>query len=57
MAFSPTRRGGSGWMLGKVSSQKSGEVCTVSQAAWGGGGVTIPVRFQGEDRCGTEGRV
>lgn len=35
-------------MLGKVSSQKSGEVCTALQAARGRGGVTILRCFQGK---------
>ena len=45
--------GGSGWILGKNSSQKSDEI--LEQAAQGGDGVTIPGHFQGKGRCGTEG--
>ena len=51
MASSCTR-GGSGWMLGKISSPKSDAV--LEQAAQGGGRVTIPGGFQEKDRCGTE---
>ena len=45
-------RGGSGWILGKNYSQKSGEA--LAQAAQGGGGVTIPGGVQKLWRCGTE---
>ena len=46
-------RGGSGWILGKNYSQKSGEA--LAQAAQGGGGVTIPGGVQETCRCGTKG--
>ena len=47
------RRGGSGWILGKISSLS---VEALAQAAQGGGGVTIPGGVQEMWRCGTEGR-
>jgi len=48
-------RGGSGWMLGKISSAK--EWSGAGMAAQGGGGVTIPGGVQGTFRCYTEGLV
>ena len=43
MASSCTRRG-SGWILGKISSPKSGDA--LEQAAQGGGRVTVPGSVQ-----------
>ena len=43
--------GGSGWILGTISSQK--EQCCSGTAARGDGGVTVPGGVPG---CGTEGR-
>ena len=45
-------RGGSSWMLGKTSPQKSG--AAGAQAAQGGDGVTIPGGIQEPCGCGTE---
>ena len=53
MASSCTR-GGSGWTLGNISSQKSGD--TLAQAAQEGGGVSVPGDVQVTCGCGTEGR-
>ena len=47
-------RGGSGWILGKNYSQKSGEA--LAQTAQGGGGVTVPGGVQEKGGCGTGGR-
>ena len=47
-------RGGSGWILGNISSQK--EQCCSGTAAHGGGGVTIPGGVPEPWGCGTEGR-
>ena len=47
-------RGGSGWILGKTSPQKSVEA--VAQVAQGGDGVTALGGVQGTCGCGTEGR-
>jgi len=47
-------RGGSGWILEKISSHSGG---VLAQAAQGGGGVTIPGGIQEECRGGTEGRA
>ena len=46
-------RGGSGWILGKMHSQKEGWTLTLS--AQGGGGVTVPESIQEEGRCATKG--
>jgi len=48
-------RGGSGWMLGKISSQK--EQCCSGTAAQRGGGVTIPGGVPEPCGCGTEDMV
>jgi len=45
-------QGGSGWMFGKISSQKHGEI--LEQTSQGGGRVTIPGGFQEKGRCHTE---
>ena len=45
--------GGSGWILGRISSQK--EWCCIGTAAQGGGAVTVPGGVQELWRCGTEG--
>jgi len=47
-------RGGSGWILGTISSQK--ERCGSGTAAQGGGGVTVPGGVPEPCGCGTEGR-
>ena len=47
-------RGGSGWMLGKISLPK--EWWCSGTAAQGGGGVTVPGGVQEPCWCGTEGR-
>ena len=46
-------RGGSGWILGKMYSQKEWR-CS-GTAAQGGGGVTVPGGAQEPWGCGTEG--
>ena len=46
-------RGGSGWILGKSFSLKSGDA--LAQTAQGGGGVSLPGDVQELWRCGTEG--
>ena len=48
-------RGGSGWLLGKISLRKSSEA--VAQAAQGGGGVTVSGGVEGMCGCGTEDMV
>ena len=50
MASSCVRRG-SGWILGKISSQSDE---ALEQAAWGSGTVTVPGGIQEMCRCGTE---
>ena len=45
-------RGGSGWILGNISSQSGN---ALEQAAQGGDGVTDPGRAQEMWGCGTEG--
>ena len=47
-------RGGSGWILGKISSPKV-QWC-IGTAAQGGGGVTVPGGVWELWKCGTEGR-
>jgi len=47
-----TFKGGPGWILGEVSSQK--EWSGVEIGLQGNCGVTVPGGFQGKGRCGTE---
>lgn len=44
--------GGSGWILGEISSPSSGD--TLERAAQGGGRVTVPGSVQEKRRCCTE---
>jgi len=52
MALSCTR-GGSGWILGKPSSQK--ECGALAQAAQGGGGSSVPGSVKKKFGCCTKG--
>lgn len=51
---SSCNRGGSGWLLGQISSQSSE---AMARAARGGGGVAVSESVEGMCGCGTEDMV